>query len=544
MSTVIPPPPPAPPAVAPAPLPSAIVVQPPAALSSLDIGARLEALVTGLDARGQVLVETSVGRLALQTNISLPANGPIQLQLQSVGNQVLLLITGIDGKPPAQALRALTTALPATLTAAQPSGSGTAQGTPASGAGAAINTPNIAPGAGTAVTPAVPVNLTVGSTLGATLLQPATVQFGAAASPTSGPSSGGIPATTGQAAASPAPAAGTAATPTSPGTNIIVPAGSTMQVKVISVQPPGTAQPSAPTGQPLSLAMRLTGTVASSPTPHQAIVNTQAGPVAVAIANPPPAGSLLTFEITQLPRAQATPIDHAVIQRLGQVIAETRQWPVLEEAFKTLLESHPATAQQLANAVLPRADSSLSTNLLFFLFALRGGNVLNWLGDAPARALERLKPALLGRLRDDFAGLSRLADEPTGPDGRTLPIPFANGQEIEQLRLLIRRREEDQEDEEDERQGPGTRFVVDVDLTKLGRMQLDGFVQDGTKRFDLIVRSDRRLPLNVQNGIRDIFEGANEISGNGGGLTFQAAPPNFVETTGNTEGDSGLGFVV
>ena len=103
--------------------------------------------------------------------------------------------------------------------------------------------------------------------------------------------------------------------------------------------------------------------------------------------------------------------------------------------------------------------------------------------------------------------------------------------------------DEGKKEEEENRMGPGTRFVVDVNLSKLGHMQLDGFVQDGTKHFDLIVRTDARLSNEVQNGIRSVFEGANETTGVTGGLTFQSAPANFVDTTKNSVGD-GLGLMV
>jgi len=85
--------------------------------------------------------------------------------------------------------------------------------------------------------------------------------------------------------------------------------------------------------------------------------------------------------------------------------------------------------------------------------------------------------------------------------------------------------------------------VVDVEMSRLGRLQLDGFVQDGTKRFDLIVRSDDRLPVNVQNGIRSVFEDANETTGVTGGLAFQSAPANFVGTDAKAD-DGGLGLMV
>ena len=547
MSTITPPPPPSTPAAQSAPLPSAVVSQPPAALTGLDIGAKLEASIKGLDAQGRVLVDTRIGQITLQTNISLPPNGPIQLQVQSLGTQVFLLITAIHGKNPAAALRSLSDLLPPTLPGFQGQHSAGSAGTSAINQAGVLSNP--ATGLGGANPP---VSLTQGATLSATLLQPSSAIYG---NGQAGTATGGfnLTATGKQSPVLSATPSGPGLTPTTSAavgsvaaraaTSQPLPAGSAFAVQVLTVQPSAGATPPAITGQPISLGMTLSGVTTGTSGVHQSIVQTPTGSIAIATTTPLPAGSVIELEVIQLPRADLTPQDRALTLRFGQVIAESKQWLALEETARTLLNAQPATAQQLLGSVMPRADANLTANLLFFLFALRGGDVKQWLGDAPSRALEKLKPGLLGRLRDDFSGLSRLADEPPNLDGRMLPIPFLNGLDIEQLRLLIRRREEDEDDEDDPRKGPGIRFVVDLNLSRLGRLQLDGFVQDGTKRFDLIVRSDTRLPDTVQNGIRDIFEGAIETTGVTGGLAFQAAPANFVGIDAPAP-DDGLGLMV
>ena len=549
MSTVAPPPPPSAPATPPAPLPSAVVTSPPPALLSLDIGARLDALVTGLDPQGRILVSTRLGPLALQTNIALPASGPLQLQVQSLGTQVLLLITAIHGKAPQAFSRQGGEVLPPTLPgpAGIGAGKGAGPGTPA-----APIPGTSSPAAGQAGGPAAPVSLTQGATLGATLLQPGSALITGATVPSAGGvnlvGAGRTPSTTAQptpATAAHSATPGASASPAQATGKVTLPAGSGFTVRVLSVQPGAQAQPPGATGQPLSLGMSLSGvaTQAAGGGATHSLVQTPAGPIAIATPTPLPAGAAIQLEVIRLPDPQTAGQDRAMALRFGQVIAEQRQWPALEEATRTLLDAQPVTAQQLIHGAMPRADANLAANLLFFLFALRGGDVRQWLGDAPARALEKLKPALMARLKDDFAGIGRVRTEPDGPEPRPFPVPFFNGHEIEQLRLLVRRREDDEEDDADPRKGPGVRFVVDVEMSRLGRLQLDGFVQDGTKRFDLIVRSDDRLPVNVQNGIRSVFEDANETTGVTGGLAFQSAPANFVGTDAKAD-DGGLGLMV
>ena len=181
--------------------------------------------------------------------------------------------------------------------------------------------------------------------------------------------------------------------------------------------------------------------------------------------------------------------------------------------------------------------------LLTFLLALRTGDIRHWLGASPTRVLTQLKPALLRRLRDDFTGLKRIADESPGTEGRLFSIQLSSGGEIEQIRLWLHRQNEDANENEGSRTKPGIRFVIEVNLSRLGRIQFDGFVEDKAKRFHLIVRTDNQLSDEIQHGIRTLFENANDNIGVTGGLAFQSAPANFIEITRDLN-ENGLGLIV
>ena len=565
MSTVAPPPPPPPPIPQASAQPTAVVSNPPPGLTSVAAGTRIDAIIVATTPDGRAEVETRLGRFLLQANVALPKEGPIQLQIQTLARTVSVLITSIHGKPPAAALRILGLTSPATpvagaatSAAGAPTGAGTAA-TQATGTGPAA-------AAGTAA----PVQLTAGSTVSATLLHPTQVT----------PSAGGVITAAGTAAgAATAPAAaGTGsnpananppplatqptaitgaqasaaygrgqATPATPGGTVTVPAGNAFTVRITALQPPvPRAAPPAPppnAGTPIAPGLSLLGVVVNAGSTGQTVAQTHAGPVSLATATPLPVGTTVQLEVVTLPRPDPAGLNGGVANRLGHAILEGRQWPALDETFNFLRESNPGAAQQLLNGVLPRPDAALAANVLMFLLGIRAGEVRAWLGDSPMRALQRLRPDLMNRLRDDFSNLGRLVDEPLPNDWRAIPVPMANGGAIEQIHLYLQRRQDDEEDEEDPRQGPGTRFVVDLDLTRMGHLQLDGFVQDGTKRFDLIVRTDARLPDKVQNDIRTIFTEVNEATGITGGLVFQSAPANFIRVAGGAS-PAGLGLVV
>ncbi len=592
MSEVTPPPPPPPPATPPSAPPTAVVSNPPEALArQLALGARLEATIAATQSqgqpRGQFELETALGRIVIKTLFPLPSEGPLQLQLLSKGAQFQFLITSIHGLSPPAALRAL--------------GLGPGGGTQITpGAGPPPGTGG-APAPGAVSNAPAAVSLILGSTFSATLLRPGPPPgvvspapgvpggqaAGGGAAPGQGTTPGAAPGTaagTGQAATAPGqalpgtggatgqPAA--AGSPTQPGPPGVsgasgaspgaqaTPAGSGAVQGAGAGLVPGTlfslriaAFEPAAAGTSASILSTLTGPGDLAPgntltgivtgravTSGHPIVQTHAGSLIIATGTRLPAGSTVTFEI--LSQSAPTPATgelagiHAV--RPDMILAE--RWPGLVEAVRALEEVNPSAAQQLVNAVLPRPGATLAANILFFLVALSGGNLRGWLGDGPARILQRLKPNLMARLRDDFGRLGRIAEEPRTGDWRATIIPFYSGAEVEQIRLFTRRAGDQAEDEHDGRQG--TRFIIDIDLSRMGRFQLDGLVYQKEKHLDLIVRTENKLPQKMQDDIRDIFREAGDVTGIKGGLSFQAAPPNFIDIAGAEPPEELLGLIV
>ncbi|MEE8280097.1 MAG: hypothetical protein V3R55_05290, partial [Alphaproteobacteria bacterium] len=270
----------------------------------------------------------------------------------------------------------------------------------------------------------------------------------------------------------------------------------------------------------------LTGTVAGMTASNQPMVHTRAGVVALATRTPLPQGGTVTFQVTGDPVPPPAP-ETAPLRGALEGLAFSRNWPNLDEALVALNDANPVLAQHLVNAVIPRPDAHLGANILFFLAALRGGDIRGWLGDGPGRLLQRVRPDVMARLKDDFGRLARLAEDPGPGDWRIALIPVHNGDQIERIRLFLRGHGEDEEEGIGDRKG--TRFVIDVELDRFGRLQLDGLVRARNKRLDLIVRTAAPLPAQMHDDIRRIFRDANELTGITGGVGFQAAPPNFVE---------------
>src|SRR5690606_37418881 len=121
---------------------------------------------------------------------------------------------------------------------------------------------------------------------------------------------------------------------------------------------------------------------------------------------------------------------------------------------------------------MPNPGPQLTAALVFFMAALRGGDVRNWLGGQAVQTLESSARGggLTKALADDFQTLQRAA-EPSEAGWRSFLIPIA-WDERRPIRLLTRR---ERRDGRGGRGGkPGTTCPVDLNLTNNRPFPLDG----------------------------------------------------------------------
>ena len=271
----------------------------------------------------------------------------------------------------------------------------------------------------------------------------------------------------------------------------------------------------------------------------QTVVQTQIGPISLPTADPLPRGTQISFEFNQLSIAKGTE-NHDLSAPRPFGAAGSGMWPALNDTLEVLSDVSPAAQNQILQAALPRADAQLSTNILFFLAALRGGDLKGWMGDGPLRILERQRPDLAGRLRDDMGQISRQITDPDTGDWRMHAIPYLNNDEIDRVRLLVR--DQDPDDDDDTPDG-NTRFVIDLNLSQMGHLQIDGLVGNGGKRVDVVVRSDEALGSQMRDDIRALYANAIEVTGVEGSVGFQAAPAKFIHIP-EQRADANDGMVV
>ena len=337
--------------------------------------------------------------------------------------------------------------------------------------------------------------------------------------------------------------------------NTVIPSGTRFNANVIKVDAPtsapanqsATPSPAINTGQNTNAVLTMargtimTGTVTGLTSSGQPILQLPSAIIALDVQGRVIVGSKITIEITGDAQApKQTTAASALIQAGGrETFVKSNSWNSLNEALKAIEISDPGRFNQIIQNVMPQVGSKLSSQILFFISALRSGDIKNWLGETPVRLIERERPGLLGRIGNEFQTMGKLADDPSNGDWRMAMIPLYHNERVDRIRLYQRNARNKNKDNDD-----GKRFVLDFDLSKLGHMQIDGLVKSDDSRVDVIIRTEKSLGRKAQMEIAQIYNDAAELTGIGGGIAFQSSPGNFVEFPSMTENTDHDGLIV
>ena len=201
------------------------------------------------------------------------------------------------------------------------------------------------------------------------------------------------------------------------------------------------------------------------------------------------------------------------------LLSVARSWPSLAEAIAVLRQGASSTDTLAALSRLPQAGPKLAAGLLAAMQALSANDAEALLGAlVSVRSGNAARDETARKIRQEFAQVSSLAQERPGIDWRCCFIPILDDGTIRQINLFYRRdRRKDRKDAKDEKSG--TRFIVEVDMSKMGPFQFDGLVRE--KQFDLMVRSHIALPPKFKQDIIEVFQEALSLGDYRGGLVFQ-----------------------
>ncbi len=192
---------------------------------------------------------------------------------------------------------------------------------------------------------------------------------------------------------------------------------------------------------------------------------------------------------------------------LTDAAALTRIWPALDEVMRLLAQGGGA-------APIPAPGPTFVAGLSAFLGALLSGEARQWLGAEAVRLLQHAgHGAALQGLERDFALLQGLARD-AGNDFRLFVLPFQHDDAARPLRLFVRQDHEDAWDSS----AQSRRFIVEVELPRLGDIQIDGLAGNG--RLNMILRSREALDAPLRDELLAIFGIARSRSGFTGEFHF------------------------
>lgn len=186
--------------------------------------------------------------------------------------------------------------------------------------------------------------------------------------------------------------------------------------------------------------------------------------------------------------------------------AEKTVWTVLSDALKTI-ERTDAPAFENFKAVLPSVSPKLPALMLSYVKAATKNIPLEtWLGEQNAAAIRKTEggEVLLKRLEREFTP-KKAADRQETP-WKGFDIPFLTGTAVEPVSLYLQRPPEDFDRRASgQKAGGGVRFVVDLSLSRLGKIQLEGLANRQNRTFSLTIRTQNALPDGAEAHIKSIF---------------------------------------
>jgi hypothetical protein len=308
--------------------------------------------------------------------------------------------------------------------------------------------------------------------------------------------------------------------------------GQRISVQIVSIAPPGgpgnSAGAAALAGDQTAgaAAAVTTGTVAaatakSASTFVATVVGSDAagqpilatGPLLITLASgAPPPGTKVTLAVA--PETVA--------------MASTNAFPASAEvasAAALMNASQGTSAAQAVTSLIPQAGPALAAQMAFYAGAMQQGDIKVWLGDAARAALDRTQKgrAALSDLGDDMENTAEVNASAGPGNWQAMTIPFANGAVVDPIRLYMLQTDPDAEGETAGSPPDAARFLVDVQLTRLGRFQIDGFARPD--RLDLIVRTPTALDPAIKAGVEQVYINTASARGLGGLIAFQVAPP-------------------
>lgn len=240
----------------------------------------------------------------------------------------------------------------------------------------------------------------------------------------------------------------------------------------------------------------------------------------------PPPGMGLAVEFMPLPNMVAAQPGVPLPQEVHT------GWPALQDAVQLLQKLESPASNHFIQQRLPQIGAKLLPASLFFLQALNGKGTDDWPGEEVMKILQHSNPELATKLTRDVHTLQQQWQQSADQPWQSAMMPMWFHDEIEPVSLYFRKQSKRSENGME-----GHRFMVDLNLSHFGPMQLDGFykqwaqnvelpnTESSRKQFSLTIRTQRPLEGDVSEGIRHLFYTSMEAMRLQGNLSIRHDEP-------------------
>lgn len=205
-------------------------------------------------------------------------------------------------------------------------------------------------------------------------------------------------------------------------------------------------------------------------------------------------------------------------------------WDSMDNLLQNLTHLSPAHAQSFAQMMpSPATPHTMPALSLFFLSLLRSGDTDGLVGNEAISLLRQMgKADIVRSVTSDMAVATRLENMQLPQDWRMTMLPFLWENQIHKAPLYYKHLPDDgDKDAADAKKRRRLRFLFDLNMSRMGGVQIDGFMQ--SERLDLILRTKSPLSRPMQTDMKRIYAGAMEKSRLTGDLSFQFKPEHWVD---------------
>lgn len=208
------------------------------------------------------------------------------------------------------------------------------------------------------------------------------------------------------------------------------------------------------------------------------------------------------------------------------------QWPLMDDILQSVQQASAQVAQAVS-ASIPNAasPSQIPPAAMFFIAAIRAGDLSSILGERAQSILRgQGKGGLLSRLTQEGAIINRTEQAPSS-EWRSLTIPMAWENEIQKVALHYKH--DNQSENDKDNGGKQTRFIFDLSLSRMGKVQLDGLHRG--ERLNIIVRTETQMSQAMQATMKQAYHDSLATTELSGDLSFQGNIDGWVKINAQSD---------